>query len=233
MNNRMQDKMAMYMAVQATCQRNLHVLRALPAFADGHKRLVKHLGFIHELAQSQAMDTSGLAADKARLRAAMAEAVVWVARAVRAFAVSAGNSDLAAQVNVTAGSMLRGRDLAAISIARGVHAVAQGHLALLDGHGITAEKLLELGGAIDAYAAVVSKPRQAAMEAVTVNRRLAAEFASVDAILGDLMDCLVGQFKSKAPLFVEEYQRARVIVNTRASKPKAAPQAGDGAVAVS
>jgi hypothetical protein len=211
----------MFLAVQAVCDRNTATIQMLPAFADGYTEFTTHVANIQTLAQNQSVDATGLAADKQQLRKDMAAAAAVIALAVNAYAKKVKNNDLAAQSAVTASDMTSGRDTTAADTARNVHAAATANLANLAPYGVTAAKLTDLKAKIDAYAASLSKPRDAVASGSTATKQLADEFDAADAALNDQMDALVPQFAASHATFVEDYNNARIIVDSGGGKAKA------------
>lgn len=104
------------------------------------------------------------------------------------------NNDLAAKTSVTASDMTGGRD--------------------------TAAKLTDLQARIDAYAASITKPRDAVASGSTATKQLSDEFDAADAALNDQMDALVPQFAAANAKFVEDYHNARIIVDSGGGKAK-------------
>ena len=122
---------------------------------------------VQTLGQSQAFDSTGLAADKEQLHKAMALAAVEIAGATNAYTKKVKNNDLAAKSNVSVTDITSGRDTVAATTARNIHALATANVANLMSYGVTAAKLATLLAKIDDYAA--------------------------DAVLNDQMDALVPQ----------------------------------------
>ena len=211
----------MFLAVKAVCDRNTATIQTLPAFADGYTEFTTHVANIQTLAQNQSVDATGLAADKQQLRKDMATAAAVIALAVNAYAKKVKNNDLAAQSAVTASDMTSGRDTAAADTARNVHAAATANLANLAPYGVTAAKLTDLKAKIDAYAASLSKPRDAVASGSTATKQMGDEFDAADAALNDQMDALVPQFAAANAKFVEDYNNARIIVDSGGGKAKA------------
>jgi hypothetical protein len=220
MTAKQENKLSMYLAVKAVCDRNNATWQTLPAFADAYAEFGTHVSNIQTLAQNQSVKATGLAADKQQLRKQMAAAAATIALAVNAYAKKVKNNDLAAQTNVTASDMTGGRDTAAADTARNVHDVATANLANLAVYGVTAAKLADLKAKIDAYAASITKPRAAVASGRTATRQLAAEFAAADAVLSDQMDALVPQFAAANATFVNDYKNARIIVSAGGGKAK-------------
>ena len=211
----------MFLAVKAVCDRNTATIQTLQAFAAGYTEFGTRVSNIQTLAQNQSVDSTGLAADKQQLRKDMAAAAATVALAVNAYAKKVKNNDLAAKTNVTASDMTGGRDTTAADTARNVHAAATANLANLAAYGVNAAKLADLKAKIDAYSASITKPRDAVASGSTAAKQMSDEFDAADAAVSDQMDALMPQFASANAKFVEDYNNARIIVDSGGGKAKA------------
>lgn len=211
----------MYLTVKAVCDRNNTTWQPLQAFVDGYADFGTRVTNIQNLAQSQAVDSTGLTADKDQLRKTMALATVEVALATNAYAKKVKNNDLTTKTNVSVSTYMEGRDTLAATNALNIHAAATATLANLAPYGVTAAKLTALKAKIDAYSASLSKPRDAVGSGSTATKQLAAEFDAADAALNDQMDALIPQFAAANPKFVEDYNNARIIVDSGGAKAKA------------
>lgn len=221
MKAKQENKLSMYLAVQAVCDRNQSTWQVLQAFVDGYADFGGRVSNIQNLAQSQSVDPTGLSADKDQLRRAMAEAATEVAGGVYAYAKKVKNNDLAAQTNVSVTTFMDGRDTLAATRALNVHAAATANLANLAPYGVTAAKLTALKAKVDAYSASITKPREAVGSGSTATKQMDDEFHAADAVLEDQLDMLMPQFKAANPTFVADYQNARIIVDSGGGKAKA------------
>jgi len=213
----------MYLSAKAVCDRNNSTWQTLPAFVDGYADFGGRVTNIQNLAQSQAVDSTGLAADKDQLRKTMALAAVEVALATNAYAKKTKNNDLGTKTNVSVSTFMEGRDTFAATNALNLHAAATANLAHLAPYGVTTAKLTDLKAKIDAYAASLTKPRDAVASGSTSTKLLAGEFAAADAALKDQMDALMPQFAAANAKFVEDYNNARTVVDSGGGKTKAKP----------
>jgi hypothetical protein len=213
----------MFLAVKVVCDRNNSTWQTLQAFADAYADFGTRVTNIQNLAQSQAVDSTGLSADKDQLRKTMALAAVEIALATNAYAKKVKNNDLAAKTNVSVSTFMEGRDTLAATNALNIQAAANTNLPSLANYGVTAAKLTALKGKIDAYSASITKPRDAVGSGSTATQDMAAEFAAADAALNDEMDALLPQFKTANAKFVEDYTNARIIVDAGGGKAKAKP----------
>ena len=221
MTSKQENKLSMYLAVKAVCDRNNTTWQTLQAFVDGYADFGGRVTNIQNLAQSQAVDSTGLSADKEALRKTMATETATTAGAVNAYAKKVKNNDLAAKTNVSVSTFMEGRDTIAATNALNIHAAATANLANLAPYGVTAAKLTALKAKIDAYSASISKPRDAVGSGSTATKQMGDEFDAADAALNDQMDALVPQFAAANAKFVEDYNNARIIVDSGGGKAKA------------
>ena len=221
MTTKQENKLSMFLAVKTVCDRNTTTIATLPAFADAYAEFTTRVANLQPLAQNQSVDATGLAADKQQLRKDLAAAAAVIALAVNACAKKVKNNDLAAQSNVVASDITNGRDTLAADKARNIHAAATANLANLAPYGVTAAKLTALKAKIDAYSASLSKPRDAVASGSTATKQMSDEFDAADAALNDQMDALVPQFAAANAKFVEDYNNARIIVDSGGGKAKA------------
>ena len=221
MTSKQENKLSMFLAVKAVCDRNNTTWQTLQAFVDGYADFGGRVTNIQNLAQSQAVDSTGLSADKEQLRRTMANATAEVALATNAYAKKVKNNDLIAKTNVSVSTFMDGRDTLAATNALNIHAAATENLANLAPYGVTAAKLTALKAKIDAYSASISKPRDAVASGSTATAQMAAEFDAADAALNDQLDALVPQFTTANAKFVEDYNNARIIVDSGGGKAKA------------
>ena len=228
MTTKQENKLSMYLAVLAACEPHRAVIRSLPALDEAHADFNRHVANIQRITQLRDVNGTGLADDKRSLRARMTESANATALAIRAYAVKAGNADLAAKANIPVSRMNEARDTVAAVMARNIHALATEHPEGLDRFGITADTVVRLGAAIDAYAASIGKPRAAAAQGATLTQQLADEFDAADAVLTGQTDALVGQFRATEPALVEAYRTARALVHLKATRGKPTSAAGPG-----
>ena len=221
MTSKQENKLSMYLAVLAVCTRNSTTWQTLQAFVDGYADFGARVTNIQNLAQSQAVDSTGLSADKEQLRKTMATATVEVALATNAYAKKVKNNDLVAKTNMSVSTYMEGRDTLAATNALNIHAAATANLANLAPYGVTAAKLTALKVKIDAYSASINKPRDAVGSGSTATKQMSDEFDAADAALNDQMDALVPQFAAANATFVTDYNNARIIVDSGGGKAKA------------
>lgn len=216
MTTKQQNKLAMYLAVKSVLDANNSVWQTLPAFADGATALNTQITGIQTLAQSQNLDTSGIAQDKQASKVAMAVAAIGIASAVRAYAVKTKNNTLASEVDFNQSDLTGARDADAVENCQNIHDLANTNLASLAAYGVTAAKLT-------AFSGLMGKPRQTIASSKTVTQQLSDAYDAADLALNEELDNLIGQFAPANAKFVSDYQNARIIVDTAASHASPPP----------
>jgi len=217
MTTKQQNKLAMYLVVKGVLDANNSVWQSLQAFADGYTDFTSHVARIQSLELSQVTDSTGIAQDKKASKAAMATAAQTISAAVHAYAVKTKNNTLANETDFNVSDLTGERDAEAIKDCQNIHDLANTNLASLAAYGITAAKLTALQALIDAFKAIVSKPRDHIATGKTVTQILSDEFDAADETLSEILDGLIAQFQATNAKFVSDYNNARIIVDTSAS----------------
>jgi len=223
MTTKQQNKLAMYLVVKGVLDANNSVWQPMQAFADGYTDFTSEITQIQTLELTQVTDSTGIAQDKKASKAAMATAAQQISAAVHAYAVKTKNNTLANETAFTVSDLTGGRDADVIKDCQNVHDLANTNIASLANYGITAVKLTALQAVIDAYKAIVTKPRDNIVAGRTVTKELNDEFDAADETLSEILDGLVLQFKDTNAKFVSDYNNARTIVDTAASHASPTP----------
>jgi hypothetical protein len=227
MNYKDLNKYNMYLAVKSVCDSHAAIWQDLPAFAATCTDFLTCVEAIRTLNQIQTQITTGIAANKRRLRREMCHLALEIAAAIRAWAVSTRNNELAGKVNYSFTTLWTGPATASANRCQNIHALATEHLASLGDHGITAQKLQRLQDSIDAYTAIIQKPRTARVENKTITARIKTEIRAASQLLREGLDRLILQFRVTAPAFVADYQNARIIVDNPATRQSRKSTAAD------
>jgi hypothetical protein len=228
MNNNQTNKLRAYQAVELVLEANQSVWENLPAFVTAAGEFTALLPEIQALAQAQA-SREGASNEKAYAHAAVSEAAFEVGAAVHAYAVTTQDYALEGRVDFSRSTIGYGREASVLARVRDIHAAATAELANLADYGVTQAKLTALKKKMDAFEAVLAKPRQQIATGSAATQSLQGKFNEADAILNKRLDKLVFQFKTGAPDFFTAYQTARNIVSLRGSRktnetPAPAPQ---------
>ncbi len=201
-----------YLTVKNVCERNVETLQSLPALADAYTAFVTRLQTITSLGQTQAEITTGVARDKQRLRQTMCDAALEVAGAIRSWAKSQKNEELADRAKYHRTTLLAGRATASADRCQTIHDLAAGYVGQLGDHGVTAETLSALQAQIDTFKAIIPKTRTLRAQLKTITAQLAVEFRAANELLRENLDRLILQFRRGHPALVADYRHARKIV---------------------
>jgi len=162
---------------------------------------------------------SGASAAKAGLLTQMSETAVSVAGALVAYGTEVEDFELVHQMDYPKSRLTRGREISIVARCREIHATATARLAVLGEYEVTAAKLTAFKKQIDAYEALIPKPRSDRSTKAVATKSLPKLLRKADTILKKRLDKVVVQFEAEHPDFVAKYWEARVIVDP-ASKPE-------------
>ncbi|MFT3781476.1 MAG: hypothetical protein QM790_05610 [Nibricoccus sp.] len=199
-------------------------------FKRGYDDFNGHVTSLTALAEMQRSARAGVTLNKQQLRELMTESTLEVAGALCAFAHKTGNTELHASTNIERSNLkdLRDADIDSRALAiqeLGVKYLSLPPVILSDSSAIAAadyglsDAMLEmLGNRIAAYAAVAQSPRAATVKITTARQAVEDHIKATDEILDSVLDKLVRQFNTTKPDFVTAYFRARIIVDSAASR---------------
>jgi len=207
-----------YRALKGVCETNKTVWTKMKAFADDFTEFTDLVEGIEELAKSQASPTTGITQDKRNLRRATGKAAVAIAGPVAAFAAKTNSRELLANVDFRLSALLNGRDKTSLDRCQGIQVVTAAVVKQLGDYNITAADAKDLQDKIDAYDAILTRPREARASGKTVTQQLSDAFDEVDLLLDERLDKLVERFRVDNSGFVSDYENARRIVDAGASR---------------
>lgn len=213
MNDGQENKLSMYFAVVAACNKHTAAWQALTAFANAYTGFQSEVGDIGSAADEQRAGTTGSAKDKSARRQTMAEAAFPVGTALQAWALVNNDQALAARVYIRFTAYLNIRDTEAEQQARLVHKEATANLASLPDYGVTQQLLDELDAAIAAYHTALTAPRAAITTRKAATAAIKKSFVNADNLLKNRMDKLVPILAPQQPAFATDYWNARMIVD--------------------
>lgn len=223
MKTRQINKLSAFIALVSVCKQAQSTWTGLKAFKDKFTKFSTRVETLGRLKLQQEAGTTGIAAQKQACREQACSAAAVVAAAVRAWAEDAGNLTVAGKVNYSYSDLVGGRDTASQDRCQTVQDVAEEVVASLKDYGVDADVLEDLQERIDAYAACISKPREAVATGKTLTKQIEKEFAAADALLTTGLDELILSFKATSPTFYEDYRNARAVVNRAATRDTVEP----------
>jgi hypothetical protein len=136
---------------------------------------------------------------------------------VAAWASVVDNRTVFAAADVDPSDLENLRDAELTDVAQAQHDLAEEHVAALADYGVTAAMLTELQSAIDAYDAMVGKPRAERAKRKTATDAVPSEIRRADKILDEQIDRLMRGVEAAAPEFVEAYRNVRNIAQSGGS----------------
>jgi hypothetical protein len=213
MNSIQLNKLNMYLAVEAVLDSHKDTWQTMPAFEAGATELSEHIANIQGLAQTQTSKNGG-SAEKAQAFQTLVDSAYEIAAATRACAVASSNSELAAQADYSRSAVGDGRDSEVVARCQSILAMATANLASLADYGVTQAKLTALKKKIENFQAVQAKPRHNIATSSAATKGMPELFFAANEVLRDRLDGLVVQFRSTEAAFYNEYNGARVIVDS-------------------
>lgn len=218
MNTNDQNRVTMLTTLAGVIENHEPTWTAHVAFKEGYNALTTELATIGQQ-DLLAQGNPGAANAKELARKSLSDAASEVIGAVRAYAAVNADPELAARVEFSPSSIVSGKANEVVTRCRAVHATATGVLAALADYGFTAAKLTMFKKKIDAFDALKSAPRQSQVTQSAAAQLLPQLVRGAVAIARDQLDGLVLQFKGVNPTFYEEYFAARIVVDSRGSRP--------------
>lgn len=148
---------------------------------------------------------------------ALINAALEISGAVHSYATENGDGELAAKVNYTDTSIIKGGPAKLLSRCRVIAVAAEENLEFLADAKITQAKLTAFGKKIDAAEEAALKPRDNTVRKVRARKELFRLRRKGNTILKGRLDKLMRPFRETQPAFYVEYRAARRIVNSATS----------------
>ena len=217
-----ENKLTMYLAVDAVLQENAAKAASLPAFVLSITKFKELIGAIQTKSKEFNYAATGKTLIKAESEDILLEELIPAVSAVSAYAHVSGDTLLSVKTAVTEYSLRHFRDTEMISRANGLLEVVEENVDKLGDYGITAETVASIRRRIDAYAESIGKKESGVSERASVRKTLFDLFDEADELLSERIDALMQQFRKKETQFYYEYFQARNIWNMGAPR-KAKP----------
>lgn len=219
---RVAAKIKMIQGLVAILVQTVDVHGTHKGFSKARAALLLVAGALLARAQDKEM-VSGAAAAKADLGSQMVGTALFVAGAIVAYATEAEDSELAKEMHFTKSSF-KGREGSVVAKCRTIHAAATENLDELEDNEITAGTLTAFKKQIDAFEALIPKPRNDKVAKVAATKALPKLLRQADTILKKRLDKLVLKFAGENPEFSDKYFAARAIVSPGSRPEKKAEE---------
>jgi len=172
-------------------------------------------GLADAAVQGQRLQTQGIREDTEEVSDAAIAIAVDVAKLEQAYALDEDDDALFKQMAVNETMLDRMRDEDLPAALRDIYSRASGiGTTILEDYGVTAQRLTEFLTAIGSYEAAIPKVRDAVNERAGYGTELARQIKELRKAFAR-MDRLVRMFAQTAPGFVEQYRRARIVIDLR------------------
>jgi hypothetical protein len=222
MNKRKESRLNMYDAVIAYCNSNAAIIATLPAFQTAFTSFQSIVGNIHSTVQLEANVITGITADKSQLKANLSAQATNLAAMIFAYASNLNINSLKEQVNFSPSDIKMMKDERLLASCGNIRDAANANLAPLADYGITAATITAFQTMIDAYAALVSSPRNAVSQRASYAKTLTVLFKQADASLKSQMDKMALNFKTSNDNFYNTYKSNRLIIDPGTSSTQIA-----------
>jgi hypothetical protein len=224
-----ENKLTMYLAVDAVLQENAAKSASLPALILSITKFKELIGDIQTKSKEFNYAATGKTIVKAESEDLLMEELIPAVSAVSAYAHATGDTLLAVRTAVTEHTLRHLRDTELVSRCNGLIELAEQNLEKLGDYGITADTVASVRRRLDAYAEALGKKESGVSERASVRKTLFDLFDEADELLSERIDALMQQFRKKETQFYNEYFQARNIWNMGAPrKPKPADVAPVG-----
>lgn len=162
---------------------------------------------------------TGFAAQKQAAFTALIKAGFTVCSGLKALASATGNAQLLAQASFSRSALASGREADVVNRCQSIATLAQANAAALTAkyHVVAADRTA-LNNALTTFAEVQTKPRQGQAASASATSDLVTLFEDLDEVLNERLDPLLAKFRFTQPAFFAEYETARVIVDSAASR---------------
>ncbi len=213
MNQQQENRFNSMYAAQTVLNDNSALWSGMPAMVALKSEFDANIASIEDAIEVQVKDIKGHTVAKADALEAMIAKTLRVGGAVMAYAGATKNAGLAEEMNVVPSELRGYRDAIVAQRCQGIHAAATTNLAALVGYGVVAADLTELQTLIDAYVALVPKPRNMIVARSVKTGDLGLLLRDTSRLLDRRMDMMMRSFMVSAPDFYSQYTKARMIVD--------------------
>ena len=150
---------------------------------------------------------------------ALLNAAFTVCSGLKALASATGNAQLFAQTDFSRSALAGGRETDVVNRCQSLVPLGTANAAALTAkYNVVAADRTALNNALAAFAEVQTKPRQGQAASASATSDLVTRFEELDEVLNERLDPLLAKFRFTQPAFFAEYETARTIVDSAASR---------------
>jgi len=157
--------------------------------------------------------STGITQTKEETKTAMMNAAILTANGGKAYATVTSNTNLAAQMSHSKTEIKEATDTDADDICQNIHDNINPFVANTVAYGVSATTQTNLQNAINAFSALIGKPRQQIGIVAHATITITQHFAAANALLKNQLDTILMQYQSSNAPFYNEFMSARTIVD--------------------
>ena len=211
MNDRLENKLTMYRAVETLLDNNTAKtgpVAALAAAITNFKNLIME---IENAEQERINATAGKTVSKTNAESLLISEAITIAAALKALGSVTNDPELVAIGSATKSSLIGTRDTDLSTQTRRIYESANGNAVALADYGITPAMITSLQTRIADFDAALGTREESVSLRVAAGQELENFFKQADDILMNQTDKMMELFRTSDTQFYNEYKNARVI----------------------
>ncbi len=213
MNKEQTNTLNMYDAVSQFLNTNNAVWSGNATIAGMVTTFNGHISALNASDMAQKTITGGITQTKLQAKTTMANAAMVIVKAGKAYANATNNAVLAANFNYAHSDIIRAKDTDADDICQNIYNALQPFITSTSAYGANAASQTALQNAINAFSALIGKPRSQRTIIINATLTIAQRFDAANTLLKNQLDPIMAQYKTTNAPFYNQYTAARVIVD--------------------
>ena len=213
MNDVLENKLSMYIAVAAYLKENTSIIAPVTALTEALNNFNSIIQQIKEKELLRKTSTAGKAKIKNQLKQKLVNSTLVISSAIFAYASSTKNLKLKAIADLNKRKITNSRDTAIVGIADIIKTTADSISAELTAYGITAPQLTELQNLKEQYDSSIGSTANSLSTKTTAGKILPTHFKQADLLLKEQLDKIMEKFSSSDKQFYTGYKNVRKIID--------------------
>ena len=211
MNDRLENKLTMYKAVETLMDNNAAKTGPITALATSITNFKNLIGEIETAEQEKQTATTGKTASKGEAEAILISEAVTIAAGMKALGSVTNDKELLEAGSETKSSLYGTRDTDLVTKTQQIYNYANTNAAALADYGITPAMITSLQTRITEFNAALGTREESMALKVAAGAEVEGSFSDADNILVNQMDKMMEVFRESDTQFYNEYKNARVI----------------------
>ena len=211
MNDRLENKLTMYRAVETLLDNNTLKTGTIAALTPAILSFKNLIVEIENTEQERITATPGKSASKADAEENLINEAVTIAAAIKALGNVTNDQELIEIGSETKSSLARKRDTELVAAAQRIYDTASTNSAALADYGVTPAMITDLQTRIADFDGALGTREESTSLRVAAGQELKNVFGQVDDVLTGQIDKMMEMFRESDTQFYNEYKNARVI----------------------